>query len=128
MESAPVPPEVLTRPLLVKFERVLMFCEVLTLKEPLVYVRPIPAVVVAEGTQVPALVYVRTLPAVPAAKSDEVAIAVGTAEPPVAFAQSEFAAIAAKLIEEFVPPICAPRVPEVVKPVPTAREEVATDW
>ena len=60
-------------------------------------------------------------------KSEEVAIFVGTAEFPVAFAQSELAAIAAKLMEAFAPPTCAPRVPELVRPVPTAREEVATD-
>ena len=60
-------------------------------------------------------------------KRDEVAMAVGTAEAPVAFAQSELAAIAAKLMEAFAPPTCAPRVPELVRPVPTAREDVATD-
>jgi hypothetical protein len=37
-------------------------------------------------------------------KRDEVAMAVGTAEAPVPFTQSELAAIAAKEIEEFVPP------------------------
>jgi hypothetical protein len=47
MESAPVPPEVLMRPLEVRFESVLMFCEVFTLKALPEYVRPVPAVVVA---------------------------------------------------------------------------------
>lgn len=60
-------------------------------------------------------------------KREEVAMAVGTAEAPVLFAQSELAAIAAKLIVEAVPPTCAPRVPELARPVPTAREDVATD-
>lgn len=59
-------------------------------------------------------------------KSEDVATTVGTAETPVAFAQRELAAIAAKLMEAFAPPTCAPRVPELVRPVPTAREEVAT--
>ena len=59
--------------------------------------------------------------------SDDVAITVGTADPPVAFAQSEFALIAAKEMVEFDPPRSAPRVPEVVRPVPVESEVVATD-
>ena len=51
---------------------------------------------------------------------------VGTAEALVWFAQRELAAMAAKLIEAADPPICEPRVPEFVSPVPTAREDVAT--
>lgn len=60
-------------------------------------------------------------------KSEEVAIAVGTAEAPVPFTHSEFAAIAAKLIEEAVPPTWYPRVPDEVRPVPTARVDVAIE-
>ncbi len=57
--------------------------------------------------------------------SDEVAITVGTAAPPVAFAQSELAAMEAKEMLEFVPPIWKPSVPEEARPVPTASVEVA---
>ena len=60
-------------------------------------------------------------------KSVEVLMAVGTAEPPVWFTQSELAAIAAKLMEEAVPPTWYPSVPEDTRPMPTARVEVATD-
>lgn len=43
----PLPPEVVTKPLLVKFESVAMFCDVLTVKLVPLYERPVPAVVVA---------------------------------------------------------------------------------
>ena len=47
--SAPVPPEVVTIPLLVRFERVVIFCEAFTAIVPLVVIvpplRPVPAVI-----------------------------------------------------------------------------------
>ena len=46
-ERAPVPPEVVTSPLVVKLESVEMFCDVLTLNALPEYVSPVPAVVVA---------------------------------------------------------------------------------
>jgi hypothetical protein len=49
-DSAPVPPEVVTRPFVVKLERVEMFCDVFTVTAFVapVYVRPVEKVVVAE--------------------------------------------------------------------------------
>ena len=59
---------------------------------------------------------------------DEVATAVGTALPPVAFARTEFALIGAKPMVAFVPETWYPKEPEDTwRPVPTEREEVATD-
>ena len=43
IESAPVLPEVVTKPLLVRFERVAMFCEVSTFSAPDVRVSPVPS-------------------------------------------------------------------------------------
>ena len=43
-ESAPLPPEVVTIPFVVKLESVLMFWEVFTENTPAVFVRPVPAV------------------------------------------------------------------------------------
>ena len=59
-------------------------------------------------------------------KRDEVAITVGTAEALVWLAQRELAAMEAKEIEAAAPPICAPSVPELVRPVPTESVVVAT--
>jgi hypothetical protein len=52
--SVPSPPLVFTKPFEVRLESLAMFCVVFTLKEPDEYVRPVPAVVVEDGTQVPA--------------------------------------------------------------------------
>jgi hypothetical protein len=87
---------------------------------------PLAKVVVATHVGTPPT-SARMVPFVPVPKRDEVAIAVGTAEPPVPFAQREFAAIAANEIDALVPPTRAPSVPELVSPVPTESEEVATD-
>jgi hypothetical protein len=92
--------------------------------EPL-YVMPVPAEVVATPIHAP-FTNASVCPLDPV-KSEVVEMVVGTAEPPVKFAQREFAAIAAKLIEELVPPTCEPSVPELVRPVPTETEEVPTD-
>jgi hypothetical protein len=52
-ESVPTPPPVLTNPLVVKLERVAMFCEVFTVTAPPVYVRPVEYVVVAAAYTLP---------------------------------------------------------------------------
>ncbi len=47
IDKVPSLPDVLTKPLVVRLESLAMFCVVLTLNALAVYVRPVPAVVVA---------------------------------------------------------------------------------
>ena len=63
----------------------------------------------------------------PAPKSDDVASAVGTAEPLVLLARIEFAAIAARPIVALEPPTSAPAPPEIVIPLFVESVVVATD-
>ena len=101
-----------------------MNCEPEVIEVPLKYATPF---VVWDVAFVPPRL-IASVPVVSpsATPSEEVAMAVGTADAPVPFTQREFAAMAAKLIEEADPPTWAPSVPELVRPVPTASEEVAT--
>jgi hypothetical protein len=59
--------------------------------------------------------------------SDEVETAVGTAEPPVRFARTEFAAIAESEMVAFEPPTSAPAPPEMVTPL-LAESDVVETW
>lgn len=65
IESAPVPPDVLTKPFEVRFESVAMFCDVFTVNDVPLYDSPVPAVVVAVHVGTPER-SARTFPAVPA--------------------------------------------------------------
>lgn len=94
---------------------------------PPAYAKPDEKVVVATPTQ-PPLMNASTCPAEPVYR-DEVATAVGTPDAPVELARTELAAIEARPIVAFEPPIWKPSAPEVtLRPVPTASVEVATDW
>jgi hypothetical protein len=82
-------------------------------------------VVVAAPTHCPST-RVRTWPFV-AAKSDEVETAVGTADAPVLFASSVFAAMAVSESVAFEPPTSAPAPPEMVMPLFAESVVVPTD-
>ena len=79
------------------------------------------SVEVDDGTHVPAPVYVRTWPAVPAAKSEDVATAPGVPAPPVEFPRIELAAIDARAMVAFEPPMRYPFPADTVMPVPLPR-------
>jgi hypothetical protein len=90
------------------------------------YAKPDEKVVVATPVQ-PPLMNARTWPAEPV-YSDDVETAVGTPAAPVELARTELAAIDARPMVAFEPPIWKPSDPEVTeRPVPTASVEVATD-